>query len=44
MDDDGWKVVRPFLAEHHIPYRMLLGDKSIAQSYGILGMPDTFPD
>jgi len=42
MDEDGWKAVKPFLAEHDIPYRMLLGDESAAQSYGIQGMPDTF--
>jgi peroxiredoxin len=42
MDEDGWKAVTPFLAEHRVPYRMLLGDESIAQSYGIQGMPDTF--
>lgn len=42
MDDDGWKAVKPFLAEHRIPYRMLLADQPTAQSYGIEGMPDTF--
>lgn len=42
LDQDGWKAVKPFLAEHDIPYRMLLGDDSIAHSYGIEGMPDTF--
>jgi cytochrome c biogenesis protein CcmG/thiol:disulfide interchange protein DsbE len=42
MDDDGWKTLKPFLAEHPIPYRILLGDESTAQSYGIRGMPDTF--
>jgi len=42
MDEDGWKVVKPFLAEHPIPYRLLLGDESTAQSYEIHGLPDTF--
>jgi hypothetical protein len=42
MDEDGWKAVKPFLAEHPIPYRMLLGDESTAQSYQIQGLPDTF--
>lgn len=42
MDEDGWKAVKPFLAEHSIPYRILLGDESIAQSYGVQNMPDTF--
>lgn len=42
MDEEGWKAIKPFLAEHSIPYRILLGDESIAQNYGIQGMPDTF--
>ena len=42
LDEDGWKAVKPFLAQHRIPYRMLLGDQSTAQSYGIQGLPDTF--
>jgi peroxiredoxin len=42
MDDGGWKAVKPYLAEHGTPYRMLLGDNSIAQHYGIQTMPDTF--
>jgi len=42
MDEGGWKVVKPFLAEAHVPYRMLLGDDPTAQRYGIQGLPDTF--
>ena len=42
MDDGGWKVVKPFLAETHVPYRILLGDDSTAQRYGIQNLPDTF--
>jgi thiol-disulfide isomerase/thioredoxin len=42
MDEGGWKVVKPFLAESHVPYRMLLGDEATAQQYGIKNMPDTF--
>ena len=42
MDEEGWKAVKPFLAEHSIPYRILLGDESIAQSYGVQNLPDTF--
>jgi peroxiredoxin len=40
--DDGWKVLKPFLAEHPIPYRIVLGDDAMAKRYGIEGMPDTF--
>lgn len=42
LDEDGWKVLKPFLAEHPIPYRILLGDDSTARAYGIQNMPDTF--
>lgn len=42
LDEEGWKVLRPFLAEHKIPYTMLLGDDPMARRYGIEGMPDTF--
>ena len=42
MDEGGWNVVKPFLAETHVPYRMLLGDDPIAQRYGIQNLPDTF--
>jgi cytochrome c biogenesis protein CcmG/thiol:disulfide interchange protein DsbE len=42
LDEDGWKVLKPFLADAKIPYRILLGDDGLAQRYGITNMPDTF--
>lgn len=42
LDEGGWNVVKPFLAEHDVPYRMLLGNDATAQRYGITSMPDTF--
>ena len=43
MDDDGWKVVKPYVAEHKLNYRVLLGDDSIAQMYGGLdALPTTY--
>jgi peroxiredoxin len=42
LDEGGWKVLRPFLNDHKIPYRILLGDDATAQKYGIRNMPDTF--
>jgi peroxiredoxin len=42
MDEGGWNVVKPFLAETHVPYRILLGDDATAQRYGIQNLPDTF--
>jgi peroxiredoxin len=40
--DDGWSVLKPFLADHPIPYTVVLGNEAIAKLYGIEGMPDTF--
>ena len=42
MDEDGWKVLRPFLEEHKIPYTMLLGDDPMSKRYRIENLPDTF--
>jgi len=42
MDDGGWKVVKPFLAETKVPYRILLGNDATSQRYGIDNLPDTF--
>lgn len=42
LDEDGWKVLKPFLAAHPIPYRILLGDEALAHRYEIENMPDTF--
>jgi cytochrome c biogenesis protein CcmG/thiol:disulfide interchange protein DsbE len=42
LDEGGWNVVKPFLADNKVPYRMLLGDDQTAQRYGINSMPDTF--
>jgi peroxiredoxin len=42
MDEDGWKVLRPFLEQHKIPYTMLLGDDPMSKRYGIANLPDTF--
>ncbi|HTS26715.1 MAG TPA: TlpA disulfide reductase family protein [Bryobacteraceae bacterium] len=43
MDEGGWAVLKPFLAENHVPYRMLLGDEETAKRYGAAdNLPDTF--
>jgi cytochrome c biogenesis protein CcmG/thiol:disulfide interchange protein DsbE len=42
MDDGGWNVLKPFLAETRVPYPMLLGDDPTARQYGIQNLPDTF--
>ncbi len=42
LDEEGWKIVRPFLAETRVPYRILLGNEPTAKTYGIENMPDAF--
>jgi peroxiredoxin len=42
LDEDGWKVLRPFLAGNPIPYRIVLGDEATSKRFGIESMPDTF--
>jgi peroxiredoxin len=43
MDDEGWSVVKPYIAEHKLNYRILLGDDSVSQLYGGLdALPTTF--
>lgn len=43
MDDDGWKAVKPYLAEHKVNYRVVLGNDSVSQLYGgVDSLPTTF--
>ncbi len=43
MDEDGWAAVKPYIAEHKLNYRILLGDDSVSQLYGGLdSLPTTF--
>jgi peroxiredoxin len=43
MDEEGWEVVKPFLAEWNVNYRTLLGDSIIAQLYGgVDSLPTSF--
>lgn len=42
MDDDGWRVVSPFIKSTGVPYQIVLGDERTAKSYAIENMPDTF--
>jgi len=42
MDDDGWKLVKPFIATAKVPYTIILAGDAIAQKYSIESMPDTF--
>jgi cytochrome c biogenesis protein CcmG/thiol:disulfide interchange protein DsbE len=43
MDDEGWEVVKPFLAELGVNYRVMIGDDLTAQMYGgVDALPTTF--
>lgn len=43
MDDEGWQVVKPFLAHLRVNYRTLMGNDSVAQSYGgVDSLPTSF--
>jgi peroxiredoxin len=43
MDDDGWAAVKPYVSEHKLNYRVLLGNDSVSQLYGgVEALPTTF--
>jgi peroxiredoxin len=43
MDDDGWKVVKPFIAQQAINYPVMVGNDRVAELYGgIDSLPTTF--
>jgi cytochrome c biogenesis protein CcmG/thiol:disulfide interchange protein DsbE len=43
MDEDGWKAVKPYMAEKHINYRMAIGDDSLGSIYGgVDSLPTSF--
>ena len=43
MDDDGWKVITPYVQKVGMNYTVLLGNEDIAKLYGgVEGLPTTF--
>jgi cytochrome c biogenesis protein CcmG/thiol:disulfide interchange protein DsbE len=42
LDEGGWAVLKPYLDQNPVPYRMLLGDQATAKRYAIQNLPDTF--
>lgn len=42
MDEDGWKSVKPFAAEKHLNYELVLGDEKLAALYQVSPLPQTF--
>lgn len=42
MDEDGWKVVKPYMQNMKMNYRVLLGDDNVSNAYGGLdSLPTT---
>jgi cytochrome c biogenesis protein CcmG/thiol:disulfide interchange protein DsbE len=43
MDEEGWEVVKPFVAKLGVNYRIVIGNDSMAQLYGgVEALPTTF--
>ena len=43
MDDEGWEVVKPFMREVGMNYRVVIGNDSTAEMYGnVESLPETF--
>jgi cytochrome c biogenesis protein CcmG/thiol:disulfide interchange protein DsbE len=43
MDEDGWSAIKPFVDEHKMNYRVLLGNDMVSQLYGgVDSLPTTF--
>ncbi|SPF46508.1 Redoxin domain protein [Candidatus Sulfopaludibacter sp. SbA4] len=43
MDDEGWEVVKPFVADLNVNYRIVIGNDATAELYGgVDALPTTF--
>jgi cytochrome c biogenesis protein CcmG/thiol:disulfide interchange protein DsbE len=41
LDEGGWDVIKPFLARHHVTYRVALGDQRLFERFDGIGIPYT---
>jgi peroxiredoxin len=41
MDADGWKSVKPFLADHKLNYPVVIGNDDLGEQFGVINMPLT---
>jgi thiol-disulfide isomerase/thioredoxin len=41
MDADGWKSVKPFLAEPKLNYPVVIGNDDLGEQFGVINMPLT---
>lgn len=43
MDEEGWGIVKPYIEERKITYRIVIGDEMVSNLYGgIASLPTTF--
>jgi cytochrome c biogenesis protein CcmG/thiol:disulfide interchange protein DsbE len=43
LDDDGWDSLKPYLIDHKMNYRVLLGNDDVSKAYGdVDALPTTF--
>lgn len=43
MDDEGWEIVKPYLTEKRVNYRVLMGDEDVSEAFGgVASLPTTF--
>ncbi len=42
LDEDGWGIVKPFLAKTSIPYRIVLGTEATGKTYNVDAMPVSY--
>ena len=43
MDEDGWKSVKPYIAQRKVQYPVMIGNDELAKAYGgIESLPITF--
>ncbi len=41
MDEEGWKLVKPFIETKKMNYPVVIGDEGLARKYGLEAMPMT---
>jgi hypothetical protein len=41
VDDEGWSIVKPYLARHAINYPIVLGNPDLVKPYDITSLPVT---
>ena len=41
MDEEGWRKVKPYLAQHPINYPIVIGDAAFGQRFNITALPVT---